>query len=198
MVDVAIFGLGNPGAEYQDTKHNLGFIILDYIACLNNLLWQHKKKLHAEITEYKKENKKILFIKPITFMNNSGVCVQSLLNYYKIDPQKTVVIYDDMDLDFCKVRCKFAGSSAGHNGIKSIDKAIGQEYFRVRIGIDRPSFMNSADYVLQNFSKSELRQVKAIAEILSEQILRFSDADLSSMIQVANYINNTNLNQITK
>lgn len=195
MVDIAIFGLGNPGLEYQYTRHNLGFIILDYIASLNNLLWQNKKKLHSFISEYNLSNQKFAFIKPTTFMNNSGICVQNILNYYKLTSTKVVVIYDDMDLPFCKVRCKIGGSSAGHNGIKSIDKSIGIEYFRVRIGIDKPdnNFISSTDYVMQKFSKSELQHIKVISEILSDKMLSFSSPNLDTLQKVANDINNRNL-----
>lgn len=195
MVDVAIFGLGNPGLEYQYTRHNLGFIILDYIASLNNLLWQEKKKLHALLSENSMENKKLVFIKPTTFMNNSGICVQNILNYYKLASTKIVIIYDDMDLPFGKVRCKIEGGSAGHNGIKSIDKFVGTQYFRVRVGIGRPenNFINSADYVMQKFSKIELQSIKTISQVISDKILCFTGSDLLSMREVANYINNINL-----
>ncbi len=195
MLDVAIFGLGNPGLEYKETRHNLGFIILDYISSLNNLLWQHKKKLYSDISEYNIESKKVAFIKPMTFMNNSGICVQSVLNYYKLNASKVIVIYDDMDLPFCKMRCKIAGGSGGHNGIKSIDQAIGVEYLRMRVGIGRPenNFINSSDYVLHKFSKNELQHVKNISKLISDQISCFSEFNLLALQQLANYINNTNL-----
>ena len=100
------------------------------------------------------ENKKVYAIKPLTFMNNSGICIRELIEYFKIDSHDVIVFHDDLDLEFGKIKAKFGGSSAGHNGISSTDKFIGKDYSRVRIGIGKPQGnIEVADYVLQNFNE---------------------------------------------
>ena len=116
-------------------------------------------------------NKKIYAIKPLTFMNNSGICIRELIEYFKIDAENVIVFHDDLDVELGKIKVKFGGSSAGHNGIASIDKFIGKDYSRVRIGIGKPkNGIEVADYVLQNFDEDETVGIKKISDNITESI----------------------------
>ena len=116
-------------------------------------------------------DKKVYAIKPLTFMNNSGVCIRELIEYFKIDAEDVIVFHDDLDIEFGKIKAKFGGSSAGHNGIASIDKFIGKDYSRVRIGIGKPkNGIEVADYVLQNFDEDESIGIEKISKDITESI----------------------------
>ena len=126
---------------------------------------------------------KVFAIKPLTFMNSSGVCIKELIDYFKIDAKNIFVFHDDMDIDLGKIKVKFGGSSAGHNGIESIDKNIGKNYSRIRVGIGRPKKDSSgADHVLDNFSTDEKGSVEEITKNITESlsILISKDLDLFS------------------
>ena len=162
-------GLGNPTPNSQDNRHNIGFKIIDAINQKFNLSKQ-KPKFKGLLTTGNVENKKVYAIKPLTFMNNSGICIRELLEYFKMEAQNVFVFHDDLDIDFGKIKAKFGGSSAGHNGIESIDKFIGKEYSRVRIGIGKPeNKMSISDFVLDNFNNEE----KEILEIITSNIVEY-------------------------
>jgi len=160
-----IVGLGNPGNEYKNTRHNVGFMAIDYLAP-KDANWKKEKNALTVRTEIDGVN--VILVKPQTFMNNSGDAVGPLMTFYKIPLENIIVIHDDMDLKLGNVREKVGGSSAGHNGIKSIDSAIGNEYRRIRIGIGHPhdfeSPINPADWVLGNFDAEQLKQIKSVIE----------------------------------
>ena len=165
-----LVGLGNPGSTYTNTRHNIGFKIIDAINAQFKLSKQ-KPKFKGLLTTGNIESKKIYAIKPLTFMNNSGICIRELIEYFKIDPEDVVVFHDDLDVEFGKIKAKFGGSSAGHNGIASIDKFIGKDYSRVRIGIGKPkNGIEVADYVLQNFDEDELLSIQKISKDLADSI----------------------------
>ena len=150
-----LVGLGNPGSNYTNTRHNIGFKIIDAINAHFKLSKQ-KPKFKGLLTTGNIGDKKIYAIKPLTFMNNSGICIRELLEYFKIDAEDVIVFHDDLDIEFGKIKAKFGGSSAGHNGIASIDKFIGKEYSRVRIGIGKPeNKISVSDYVLNDFNEDE-------------------------------------------
>ena len=116
-------------------------------------------------------DQKVYAIKPLTFMNNSGICIRELIEYFKIDPEDVVVFHDDLDVEFGKIKAKFGGSSAGHNGIASIDKFIGKDYSRVRIGIGKPKEkMEVGDFVLQNFDEDEMTGIEKISNNINDAI----------------------------
>ena len=116
-------------------------------------------------------NKKIYAIKPLTFMNNSGICIRELIEYFKINAEDVIVFHDDLDVEFGKIKAKFGGSSAGHNGIASIDKFIGKDYSRVRVGIGKPKGgIEVADYVLQNFDDEESLSIEKISNNITDAI----------------------------
>ena len=163
-----IVGLGNPGNEYKNTRHNVGFMAVDYLAP-EDASW--KKEKNALTTRTEIDGFGVILAKPQTFMNNSGEAVGALMTFYKIPLENIVVIHDDMDLKVGNLREKIGGSSAGHNGIKSIDNAIGREYRRIRIGIGHPrdfeSPIDPADWVLGKFTKEQLKQIKSVIESIS-------------------------------
>ena len=163
-------GLGNPTPDSENNRHNVGFKIIDAINKRFNLSKQ-KPKFKGLLTTGNIEGEKIYAIKPLTFMNNSGICIRELLEYFKFSADDVIVFHDDLDIEFGKVKAKFGGSSAGHNGIASIDKFIGKDYSRVRIGIGKPKKMiETSDYVLQNFDEDELVGINKISENINESI----------------------------
>ena len=131
--------------------------------------------------------KKIYAIKPLTFMNNSGICIRELLEYFKIDAEDVIVFHDDLDIDFGKIKAKFGGSDAGHNGIKSIDKFIGKEYSRVRIGIGKPeNKMSISDYVLNDFNDDEQEHLDSITKNIINSLTILIDKKLDLFSSTVN------------
>ena len=167
---ILFVGLGNPTPDSENNRHNIGFKMIDYINKKFNLSKQ-KPKFKGLLTTGNIGDKKVYAIKPLTFMNNSGICIRELIEYFKIDAEDVVVFHDDLDIEFGKIKAKFGGSSAGHNGIASIDKFIGKEYSRVRIGIGKPkNDMEIADYVLQNFNEDESVGIEKTLNNITESI----------------------------
>ena len=165
-----LVGLGNPGSNYTNTRHNIGFKIIDAINAHFKLSKQ-KPKFKGLLTTGNIDEKKIYAIKPLTFMNNSGTAIKELIDYFKIDAKDVFVFHDDMDIDFGKIKAKFGGSSAGHNGIESIDKFIGKDYSRVRIGIGKPvGKIEISDYVLQNFNEDEIVGIDSILDHINNSL----------------------------
>jgi peptidyl-tRNA hydrolase, PTH1 family len=163
-------GLGNPTPDSENNRHNVGFKVIDAINKKFGLSKQ-KPKFKGLLTTGNIDGKKVYAIKPLTFMNNSGICIRELLEYFKFDAEDVIVFHDDLDVEFGKIKAKFGGSSAGHNGIASIDKFIGKEYSRVRIGIGKPKGkIEVGDYVLQNFEEDELDGINKISENITECI----------------------------
>ena len=163
-------GLGNPTPDSENNRHNVGFKIIDAINKKFSLSKQ-KPKFKGLLTTGNIGNVKVYAIKPLTFMNNSGICIRELIEYFKIDAQDVIVFHDDLDVEFGKIKAKFGGSSAGHNGIASIDKFIGKDYSRVRIGIGKPKEnIEVADYVLQNFDEDESEGIEKISNHINDSI----------------------------
>ena len=157
-------GLGNPTPDSQNIRHNIGFKVIDAINQKFGLSKQ-KPKFKGLLTTGNIGDKKVYAIKPLTFMNNSGVCIRELIEYFKMDAADVIVFHDDLDIDVGKIKAKFGGSSAGHNGIESIDKFIGKDYSRVRIGIGKPeSKVSISDYVLNDFNDEEKEKLDNITE----------------------------------
>ena len=167
---ILFVGLGNPTPNSENNRHNVGFKIIDCINKKFNLSKQ-KPKFKGLLTTGNIGKKKVYAIKPLTFMNNSGVCIRELIEYFKINAEDVIVFHDDLDVEFGKIKTKFGGSSAGHNGIASIDKFIGKDYSRVRIGIGKPKgSIEVADYVLQNFNDDETVDMEKITENITDSI----------------------------
>ena len=177
-----LVGLGNPSPDNTNNRHNVGFSVIDAINEKFKLSKQ-KPKFKGLLTTGKIEEEKVFAIKPLTFMNSSGICIKELVEYFKIDAKDVFVFHDDMDIDIGKVKAKFGGGNAGHNGIDSIDKNIGRNYSRIRIGIGRPKNNSTgADHVLNNFSSEEKQSVDEVTNsiINSISILIKKDLDLFS------------------
>ena len=179
-------GLGNPTPDSSNNRHNLGFKIIDSIN-QNFGLSKQKPKFKGLLTTGNIGEKKIYAIKPLTFMNNSGMCIRELLEYFKIESQDVIVFHDDLDIDFGKIKAKFGGTSAGHNGIASIDKFIGKDYSRVRIGIGRPNSKTSAsEYVLKDFSEEEKQDLEKITKNIIESLPILLDKKLELFSSTVN------------
>lgn len=151
-------GLGNPGTEYDNTRHNIGFAILDRFAKANDFpAWQNKKDLKCQLTSHTLGNTRILLIKPQTYMNLSGEAAQAVTAFYKLDPTKIIAIYDELDISFGQIRLRQGGSPAGHNGVKSLIQHLGEDFGRVRVGIGpkEPEQIDSATFVLQRFNQEQ-------------------------------------------
>ena len=177
-----LVGLGNPNPNNTDNRHNVGFLLIDEINKKFKLSKQ-KPKFKGLLTTGNINEQKVYAIKPLTFMNSSGICIKEIIEYFKIDVKDVFVFHDDMDIDLGKVKVKFGGSNAGHNGIESIDKNIGKNYSRIRIGIGRPQKDSTgADYVLDNFSNEEKDNMQEVAKNIIESlsILINKDLDLFS------------------
>ena len=181
-----LVGLGNPSADNTDNRHNIGFKVIDAINHKFSLSKQ-KPKFKGLLTTGKINDKKVYAIKPLTFMNNSGICIRELIEYFKIDSEDVIVFHDDLDVDFTKIKTKFGGSSAGHNGIESIDKFIGKEYSRVRVGIGKPQKkIEVSDFVLTNFSEEEKIDLEKVIKNIIEAMPILIDKKLDLFSSTVN------------
>ena len=150
-----IIGLGNPGREYNNTRHNIGFYYLDLFT--NKLNLSYKEKFNGLYIKTKIRSEDVIFLKPQTYMNLSGESVIKFVNYYKINIEDILVIHDDLDLDLGRIKLKENGSSGGHNGIKNIIENLGSENFkRLKVGISKNNLYDTKDYVLSKFNQDEL------------------------------------------
>ena len=179
-------GLGNPSPNFENNRHNIGFKIIDAINQKFGLSKQ-KPKFKGLLTTGTINGKKVYAIKPLTFMNNSGICIRELIEYFKIEAENVIVFHDDLDIDFGKIKTKFGGSSAGHNGIESIDKFIGKDYSRVRIGIGQPKTkVDVADFVLQDFNDEEKEELANITSNITESLPILIDKKLDLFSSTVN------------
>ena len=177
-----LVGLGNPNPNNTNNRHNVGFLVIDAINAKFKLSKQ-KPKFKGLLTTGKINEQKVYAIKPLTFMNNSGICIREIIEYFKINVKDVFVFHDDMDIDTGKIKVKFGGGNAGHNGIESIDKNIGKDYSRIRIGIGRPKNNSTGvEYVLDNFANEEKKDIEEVNNniINSLSILINKDLDLFS------------------
>jgi len=165
-------GLGNPGREYKDTRHNAGFMVLDRFAEERNFTFK-ESKCKGWIAEGQVQGQKVYLLKPATFMNLSGEAVRAFLQFYKARLEDMVVVYDDLDTEVGRMRLRYQGSAGGHNGIKSIIQHAGtQEFNRIRVGISRPQPGRSiVDYVLSEFSKEERKLLPGVLGQATEAML---------------------------
>ena len=150
-----IIGLGNPTKEYENTRHNVGFMVMDRLADVLNVSIS-TTKFKGEYVKFKHHGEDIIILKPMTYMNSSGESVIQVMNYFKIDVEDILVVYDDLDMPVGKLRLRESGSAGGHNGIKSIIAHVGTQSFkRIRVGIDKHPHIKVVDYVLGHFNKQE-------------------------------------------
>jgi len=171
-----IVGLGNPGNEYEYTRHNIGFLIIDHLIDQTEARSLSSSSFHGEL--FKSAN--WLFLKPTTFMNRSGISAQAVKQFYKIELDNIIVIHDDLDLPFGALRFKQGGGNGGHNGLKSIDEMIGRDYKRVRLGIGKPTYKSQvADYVLNPFNNEERQHLKQWIESAAKAVLELTKHPLN-------------------
>jgi peptidyl-tRNA hydrolase, PTH1 family len=174
-ITLLIVGLGNPGAKYNGTRHNIGFACLDDFASVNEFeTWSLKKNLKCHLTLRNLGSASVILVKPTTYMNLSGQAVKAVKDFYKIAPEHILVVHDELAIPFGQVRIRPGGSSAGHNGVQSIIDQLGEDFGRIRIGIhsEATDKEDSATFVLKKFDKTEKAQLpalqKEVSAILSE------------------------------
>lgn len=178
-----IIGLGNPGKIYSLNRHNVGFMALDYIAKNFNGEFVQSKKFKNNIAEITAFGKKIFLLKSNNFMNLSGESLWIIKNHYKIPIEDILVLHDDLDLEFAKLKIKQGGSSGGHNGLKSLDAHIGNNYVRLRMGIGRPKDgQSTSDYVISNFTQEELKELEFLFEYINQKFNLLLDRSFESFL----------------
>lgn len=181
-----IVGLGNPGKKYDRNRHNVGFKAIDLIAQKNNFgPW--RRKFQSKISEGLIKSKKILLVKPETYMNNSGFAIKELFLFFKLNSDDLVVVHDDLDLKVGKIKVKVGGGHGGHNGLRSIDQQISSEYLRLRIGIDRPVNKSQvANYVLSNFSEKDKYTIDNVINLITQDFEILANKDIKKFINSIN------------
>ncbi|MDR2400219.1 MAG: aminoacyl-tRNA hydrolase [Deferribacteraceae bacterium] len=210
-----VAGLGNPGSNYAESRHNIGFMVLDHLIKRFSLIWKRgfqgeyctldvptlsnqsiEAVGEASPLSPPKANpkfRKVFFLKPFTFMNLSGNSVQELSYYYKIPPESIMAVHDDLDFPFGRVKLKFGGSSAGHNGIRSISASLGEDYYRLRIGVggvNRALLKGyTAEYVLAPFTQKEKKQLNEYILFISETVEEVLHNDITVAMQIINQHN---------
>jgi PTH1 family peptidyl-tRNA hydrolase len=159
-----IVGLGNPGAEYEGTRHNIGFAVVAELAARSGGA-QFRRRFHGEFVEAPLANKSVGLLRPLTFMNDSGRSVQAAAAFYEYEPGDVLVIHDELDLPFADLKLKLGGGDGGHRGLRSVAAALGPDYARLRVGIGRPPLGfggTPADFVLRAFASSEQAAVSTL------------------------------------
>lgn len=171
-----IVGLGNPGKQYDNTRHNVGFMALDhYVYGINE---SFKQKFNGKYIQTNISGEKVIFLQPETFMNLSGEAVIKYMNFFKIDVEDVLVVYDDLDMDFGKLRIKGNSSAGGHNGIKSIINHLKtKDFLKLKIGIRNEFKKDTKDFVLGNFSRQEMKEIDEIFNITDRVIDDFIKGD---------------------
>ena len=164
-----IVGVGNPGSQYADTKHNIAWMLLDESPLFRSSIW--KSKFKGEYAEASVKGEKVYALKPQTFMNLSGESVQPMAAFFKISPAQILVIHDELDIPFGQVHFKMGGGLAGHNGLKSIAACLGTDMFaRMRVGIGRPPHGDVSNWVLSPFGKDEKIQMPTLLQKLQDPL----------------------------
>lgn len=179
-----IVGLGNPGKEYENTRHNVGFMVLDYYAKEKNI--DFKNKFNGLYSEFVSNNDKIILLKPQSFMNNSGDVVKKFVDYYKISIENIIVVYDDVDFDVGFFKVKSTGTSGGHNGINDVIKKLGTNNInRIRIGVGKNQ-INLVNYVLGKFSNEENSKLEKIFPTISKILNDFEHFSIEKIMSIYN------------
>ena len=174
---ILIVGLGNPGKEYEGTRHNCGFMVIDELAKRFNVE-VNQNKFKGLYTKFKYHGEDVVLLKPQTYMNLSGESVAAIMQFFKIKREDILVIYDDLDMPVGKLRLRRSGSAGGHNGIKNIIAHLDSQNFnRIRVGIDRHKYMKVVDYVLSRFSNSELEAINQGIDNAVDAIVDYLDHD---------------------
>jgi len=182
-----IIGLGNPGRQYEQNRHNVGFIITEAFAEAYASSSFKKMMDIVEVAQISAHGKKCLIARPLTFMNLSGRAVRFLVDFYKIPLDNVMVIHDDIDLPFGRIKIKRGGGNGGHNGLKSIDNLVGNNYWRIRIGVGRPEMKSMVvSHVLGNFSDEEMPTIEKIATEIADNLPTLFPADVQTLTEKLN------------
>ncbi len=152
-----VAGLGNPGREYELTRHNLGWVVLDALAKKHGLAWKHAPQFEAEVARWDSGGRTLWLLKPLTYMNGSGAAVGALVRYYKLETSDIAAVYDDLTIDLGLIKVTVSGSAGGHNGVSSLLEHVGDGFVRYRLGIGpkQPAQMDMADFVLGKFTPEQ-------------------------------------------
>lgn len=181
-----IVGLGNPGLSYEKTRHNVGFMMIDYIASKRNLKF-NQEKFGGLYAVDNINNEKIILLKPQKYINLSGIVIADFVNYYKIPIENILVINDDMDLNVASFKLRLSGGSAGHNGLKNIAENLKTEdYKRIKIGISKNSLIEKKDYVLGKFNKDEIEKIESLKPIIFNIYEDFFQLSFSNLMNKYN------------
>ena len=182
-----IAGLGNPEKKYDNTRHNVGFQVIDQLGKILNIEIK-ENKFNSLFTQTTYSDKKLFLAKPLTYMNLSGKAIAEIKNFYKIDVENLIVVHDELDLEFGEIKIKQAGGSAGHNGLKSIVSSLGSNNFiRLRVGIGRPPENQSgANYVLGKFSKAENEVIEDVLNKTCDAVLEIINSDVKTAMNKFN------------
>jgi PTH1 family peptidyl-tRNA hydrolase len=188
MPIAVIAGLGNPGSQYRNTRHNIGYTIVDQLATKYGATWKHEARFEAEVAVIQYEERKLMLLKPQTFMNASGRSLGTVLRYRKLHAESMLVIYDDLTLDLGRIKLSVNGSAGGHNGIADILTQVGTGFARFRVGIGAKPHkeMDLADYVLSKFSKDELSILADRSSIFLDQIHLILNEGIESSMKTIN------------
>ena len=175
---VLLVGLGNPGQDYAKNRHNIGFMAVDEIVERHGFgPW--RRRFQGQAADGRLSGKRAFALKPETYMNESGRAVTAAMRYYRLEPEDVIVLYDEIDLEAGKVRCKQGGGNAGHNGLRSLDSHIGRNYVRVRLGIGHPGDRDRvSSHVLGNFSKADMKWVTDVIDAVSDAIPALAIGDI--------------------
>ena len=181
-----IVGLGNPGRKYAGNRHNVGFLCVEHLARAHGISLR-RKRLNAIVGEGRVGRHRVVLAQPQTFMNDSGRSVGAVSRWYKVPPERILVIHDDLDLTVAKVRLRQGGSSGGHNGIKSIIAELGgQDFARLRIGIGRPTRGDPIDYVLNDFTADQEHEIEAVYAEIPEIVRTYLEQGIREAMNAYN------------
>jgi PTH1 family peptidyl-tRNA hydrolase len=188
MPIAVIAGLGNPGSKYRNTRHNIGYALVDQLATKYGSTWKHEARFEAEVAVIQHDERKLMLLKPQTFMNASGRSLGTALRYRKLSAESLLVIYDDLTLDLGRIKLSVNGSAGGHNGIADILTQVGAGFARFRVGIGAKPHkeMDLADYVLSKFSKDEQTILADQSPIFLDQIHLILNEGIDSSMNIIN------------
>ena len=188
MPIAVIAGLGNPGSKYRNTRHNIGFSLVDQLAVKYDAAWKHEARFEAEVAVIQHGERKLMLLKPQTFMNASGRSIGTVLRYRKLSAESLLVIYDDLTLDLGRIKLSVNGSAGGHNAIADMLTQVGTGFARYRVGIGAKPHkeMDLADYVLSKFSKDELSILADRSSIFLDQIHLILNEGIESSMKTIN------------
>jgi PTH1 family peptidyl-tRNA hydrolase len=191
---LAIIGLGNPGAEYQKSRHNLGFWLIDTLAEQENLIFKENKQFHAQVTHMQRKERKFLLVKPMSYMNESGKFLSSLLSYFDCSPIDSIVVHDEIAFPLGQLKISRNKGAGGHNGVKSVISSIGSSFVRFRVGIGTKPHpeVKLADFVLSKLSNQEWAFLQTRKDCLCNSLLDLLDRGVDATM---NLINQTHRSQ---